>query len=265
MNNIPTKCPSCGSDLIWSETGVDLLCISVECPAQTLYKIEYFLKTLGVEELSATTLEKFNLNSLEEVFTKLSKDYIKSLDGFQEKRANTIYNEIQNSIKNVNSAKLLTALGIPGLGLKNAEKINKKLNCSGYEFFEKLYKVTLIELLSINGIGKKLADCILNNINFIRSNINMLQKYGLSFEEQAEVGTLLNGMNITMTGTAPKMSRPQLEAIVKENGGCITGVSKKSSLLVADNIQGTSSKLKKARDLGIKIITYDDFFKMLNI
>lgn len=265
MNIVPEKCPSCNSNLVWSETNVDLLCLNIECPAQQLYKIEYFLKTIGVEELSATTLEKFDLKSLEEVFTKLSKDFIKSLDGFQERRADIIYNEIQNSIKSVDTAKLLTSLSIPGLGLKNAEKIVKKLNCNGYLFFESLYKVTPIELLSINGVGNKLVDCILSNVNYIESCIIMLKKYGLTFEEKAEAGTLLNGMNITMTGSAPKMSRLQLENLIKDNGGCNTGISKKSSLLVADDIKGKSSKLKKARDLGIKIITYDEFFEMLNI
>lgn len=267
MNNsnlVPLTCPSCNHQLIWSETGVDLLCTNIECPAQILYKIEYFLKTLGAEELSATTLEKFNLKSLEDLF-KLSKDYIKSLDGFQERRADIIIKEIKKTLNNADTSKVLASFGIQGLGLKNAEKIIKLTKKSGYEAFEKFFEFADIELMSINGIGIKLVECINENKNHIRNTLNMLKEYGLTFKENENSSLLLENMNITMTGSAPKMTRSQLEQLVKDNGGNITGISKKSSLLIAEDINGNSSKLKKAKELGIKIITYDEFFEMLDL
>ena len=261
MLNLPEFCESCGSKLEWSETGVDLLCKNVQCPAQILYKIEYFLKTLGAEELSATTLEKFELNSIEDLFSKLTFDYIKSIDGFQNKRAKTITEQIKSSITNVETHKLLASLGIPGLGLKNAEKIINFIDLNGVEAFEELYTIDRIRLLSINGIGNKLVDVIYENMEYIQKTVNMLIEYGLTFKERDKKESILNGLNITVTGSAPGYTRPQLEKLIAMYGGNNVGISKKTNLLLAENVNGNSSKLKKARELNIKIMTYEDFFE----
>lgn len=261
MSVVPEKCPSCGSTLVWSDTGVDLLCQNINCPAQILYKIEYFLRMLGIEELSATTLEKFNLSSIEDVYTKLSFDYIKQLDGFQDKKAKTIMDQINKSLDDVDAAQLLAAFGIPGLGIKNAIKIIGLTNESGKEAFEKLFTLSRSELLSIKGIGNKLIDVIFENVDYIRNTLLMLLKHGLTFKEKSNEKTLLNGMNIALTGAAPNITRSQLEKIIEKNGGNNTGISKKTDILVAEDVNGKSSKLKKARELGITIVTYDYLFQ----
>lgn len=262
---IPDKCPSCGSTLFWTDTQVDLICLNSECPAQILNKIENFLRVLGVEELSSTTLEKFNLSKIEDVY-ELNKEYILSLQGFQEKKTNTILEQIRNSLINVEPSKLIAAFGISGLGIKNAQKLvkylNQKLDKTGYDILNDFFTIDPDELILIDGFGKKTIEILKKNIGKYKELYEKLLGYGLSFSTNNN--GKLNGLIIAMTGSSPDgRKRNEIERLIEQNGGENSGVSKKTDILIAENINGTSSKLKNAKKFGIKIISYEEFFDML--
>lgn len=268
-SNIPTQCPSCNSDLVWSDTGVDLLCENPLCPAQLLYKIENFLRVLEVEELSSTTLEKFNLTSIEDVY-KLTFDYIVSLDGFQDRKATIILDQLDNSLKNVSVNKLIAAFGIPGVGIKNAEKIvnfikkNENIN-DPLKIMDKFFNASSTFFIAIDGLGNKITEKIINQRKSFYSLYTFLLKNGLTFKEISNIGTL-NNLNVAMTGSSPDgRNRSVLENLIEEQGGTNCSVSKKTDILVAENPNGSSSKIKNAQKYGIKIISYSDFFENYNI
>lgn len=267
---VPMNCPSCGNSLIWSDTGVDLICENSSCPSQILYRIEYFLRTLGVEDLSATTLEKFDLKSVEEVYTKINKEYLLSLDGFKDRKAEIIMSQIDNSLINVNVSKLLAAFGINGLGEKTAEKIVDYFKTLDAELTPKkamniFFSIDVDEFLNVDGIGAKSAKKIDEERRKIQKTYNFLLENGLSFAEIKK--GQFEGIEIVMTGSSPDgRKRPYLEKILSDNGAKIGGgISKKTKILIAEDINGNSGKLKKAREYGTQIMSYMDFFEKYNI
>lgn len=263
---IPSKCPSCNFDLVWDENNVDLLCLNIKCPAQILNKIAYFLRTLGVEEISETTLEKFNLQNIQDVYTKLTYDYIISLDGFQKRKTEIILQQLNKSIHDVHPAKLLAAFGIDGLGIKNAKKIYDFINkTDGQEFFQEFFKLNKEDFLFINGIGTKNSDKIINQRKNIYDILEFLYDIGLTFSNEDKIHGIFTDMRFTLTGASPTGDKKNIiEKLIIDNGGEHINISKNTTYLVAENINGSSTKLKKARQLNIKIISYEDFYKMLN-
>lgn len=270
--NLPKECPSCGSELEWNETNIDLFCLNPLCPSQVLYKIEYFLRTLGVEEMSATTIEKFNLSSIEDVYSLLNEEYIMSLDGFQESRTTTILAQVSNSIKDVAVEKLIAAFGIPGLGTRNAEKMIEYFRQENDELepeqaMNLFFETSPDEFLLIDGFGVKSAEKIRDLRDPFKDLYNFLIDEGLSFAEFKE--GILSGHSIAMTGNASNgMKRPVIEKLIEQHGGKNGGVSKKTTILVCKDPSGNSGKLKKARENfekngQPKIMSYEEFFVMI--
>lgn len=263
-NLVPTHCPSCHRPLEWSYSGTDLICSNPLCPAQILYYIAHFCKVMGVEEMSNTTIDKFNIDDIPSLYN-LTESEISSLPGFGERKASIIIEQLKNSLKDVLPAKLIEAFGVPGLGSKTSEAMVRFFKCSPEEALEKFLSADEQTILCIEGCGPRLVSEIMEMREACKELYEFLKEKGLTFKQTTLASTKLQGLRVCMTGASPdKRSRQILSKILESHGAEVqVSVNKKTDILVAENINGSSSKLKKARESGVKIVSYEDFFKNL--
>lgn len=254
---IPVKCPVCKS--ILKESNKYLECINPDCPAKLSQSIEYFFKTLGVEELGLKTIEKFinefKLNGVID-FYHLDKEKIATLEGFGEKSANKITNNIKTTLnETITPEELLSALGIKEIGYSTSTWI---INHFG---FEKLPTLTIQDLEEVKGLGKVKAEYFVTNLKEKWPIVLALQKMGLKFKKQKSTDKL-KGLAFAITGKKETYSRDELAAMIKENGGEYkSSITKDLNYLIAGEDAG--SKLEKATALGVKVITEKEFLELI--
>jgi NAD-dependent DNA ligase len=219
---------------------------------------------MGIEEMSAVTLEKLNLNSITALY-RLTKQYIMTLDGFGSRKADIIMDQVLNSLNDVMPAKLIEAFGIPGVGEKTAEGIYRLLKGDTPEAkMQHFMNISHDELIVVDGIGARTAANILEILPSINQLYMNLLDYGLKFKVSTLVSQKLLGLQIALTGACPDgRKRPELEKIIAMHGGINGSCSSKTNILVAEDPNGNSGKLKVARKNGTKIVSYQEFFKDL--
>ena len=263
---IPKHCPSCGEELVIEKlynTEV-LKCNNTNCPSKILYKLNHFIgkNGLDIDSLSVKTLEKLIelgwLSSLSDIFMlKNHRDEWVELDGFKEHSVDKILNQIPEEIE---LWKILASLGIPDVNKSMAKKIVEYFNTE-----EECINALLNQddFSKINGIGKVLAD---NIKQFDYTEFKDILKYtSIKKKKSTEEGTL-NNLNFCITGSLKYFkNRDELVKVIEDNGGKITGVSKKLNYLINNDSTSTSSKNKKANELNIPIITEDKIRAWLNI
>lgn len=248
----PIECPSCGKTLFTQ--GVDLRCNNPLCDESSYYKTEYFLRTLGAENISYKTLMKLGLNSPKSCY-EVDEWEISSIDGFGMKKAQIVFDEIQSTLSTT-PEKLLAAFGIPNVSLITAQAIISKM-----ETLENVFNATANEFERIEGIGEKTAKNLVENLPNYIELYQFLQENGLTFESR---GSILRNKVFCLTGKGP-MSRPNLIKAIEGEGGYVKGMSKSVDYLVCADKNTKSSKAKKARKYGTKIITYDELMEILNV
>ena len=253
----PKLCPECGAKTKFS--GKYLECTNPRCSAKIWQEVEYFFKTLGVEELGEKTVKRFikefNFTNILD-FYNLTTDQIQTLEGFKQKSADKIVFNIKNTLnKTITPVQLLNALGIREVGRSTAILI---LNEYG---FNKLTKITVEDLLKIKGIGPQIANSFVTQIKQKWPIINALIDKGLTFK-QTKTSLKLSGLSFCVTGKKQKYSREELIKIIIENGGEYkSSVTKDLNYLIAGEEAG--SKLQKAIELEVKVINEDEFLKMV--
>lgn len=265
---IPGKCPACGSIVVREEGEVAVRCVSLHCPAQVQEKIIHFASRggLDIEGLGEKNVELLYSRGLirhfEDIY-RLKKEDLLELPRFAEKSAQNLIDAIERS-KHTTLAKFLFALGILHVGEYAA-----KLLAKNFRRLEDLYRVEKERLLGIKQMGEKIASSVSTFFND-EKNLELLDvmikghKLRISNPDfvSARKGEMpLEGLVFVITGTLPK-SRKEVEDLIESNGGrSSSAVSTSTDYLVAGEEPG--SKLKKARDLGIKIISYDDLLKII--
>lgn len=250
---LPKVCPTCGQKLEFTDTNTDLICVNSNCQNQCQYKVEYFLRTLGVEEISYTTISNLEILNIKQAYS-LTKEYIMGFEGFKDRKANTILEQIKKSLSNVKEDIFLSAFGIPLIGKKTSKKI---LNTIGH--FDKIFTINLNELKFIDGIGDKAINHLKNNLAYIKDIYEFLLLQGLSFSSFDNTDKI----NVVVTGEW-KMPRKVIEEILSQNGyNLLPSVSKSVKLLITNDLNSKSSKTEKAKKYGIQIVTYDEFFSKL--
>ena len=261
---IPTVCPFCGHSLELNENHTKLFCPNEGCKTHLSGRINKWTLALKIKELGLTTIDKF-VN--EGIFTSLSSLYnldynkIASLEGFGEKSANAIRKEIEKH-SNIKLSQFFAGLNVAGIGEKQIVKMiegNKKLTSVDAFLAAKASDFVT------DGIGEITANKFFEGIHQLEDEISALSKCNNLKIEQAEdkpAGNKLEGMSFCFTGKAC-MPRPKLEEMVKLNGGKIAGVTKKLSYLVTDDTSSGSSKNKKAAELGVAVITSEEFLSLL--
>lgn len=245
-------------------------CLSLDCPWQIRKKIEHFAsrQAMNIDGLGEKTIDQFvELGFLKNVadIYELDKyaNKIKNLDGWGEKSIEKLLLGIEKS-KQQPFENVLFALGIRYVGEFVAKVISNEIGS-----IDKLISMSLNELMNIDQIGAKIAQSIktfLQNEENIEI-INKLKSVGLNFENNSKsielTSTKLRGLTFLFTGELTNFTRNQAEKKVEEFGGkIVTSVSKKLSFLVVGENPG--SKLKKAQDLGIKVINEEDFIKLIS-
>lgn len=272
---IPDHCPACDKDtIVRQENGVkSLYCPNSECPAKHVKSFTHFVSrdAMGVDGLSEATVEKLIDRGFVKEYADIFhidrfKSEITEMEGFGEKSFRNLIDSI-NKARKTTPVRLLYSLGIPNVGISNAKNICKYFNYSWPDIQNADYE----QLVQINGIGSVMANAY---VNFFENEHNRLIVEDLlreiEFEEQAAAAPaselMLEGLTFVITGSVEHFkNRNELKDAIEVRGGKTTDsvTSKTNYLINNDNLSG-SSKNKKAKELGVAIITEQQFLDWIN-
>lgn len=265
----PTNCPDCNSDLIRVEGEANHYCLNDSlCPTQIKGKIEHFIqrKALNIENIGVETIdllfEKSIIKDVGDLYNLTTLDFI-GLDGFQSKSIQNILSSIEKS-KTVPFRKVLFGLGIRHVGATIAEKLVIE-----FKSINNLRDASYEELIAVPEIGDRIAISIIaffnkpENIDLInrleQSNVQLSE----DILEQEQESTSLEGKSFVISGVFQNFDRDGLRDKIILNGGkVVSSISSKLDYLIAGDNMGPS-KLEKANQLSIKIITEDEFLNLL--
>ncbi len=264
----PTTCPSCGAPVEKDEGMVAWYCINASCPAQLTRNIEHFVSRgamdiVGLGEQIVKQLVDANLIRSTADLYRLKEEDLVGLDKFGPKKARNLVEAIQAS-KNQTLPRLITALGIRGVGEVAAEKLS-----DAFRNLDLLSQATPEELESVEGVGNIMAEDIRawfrepDNQDLLE-NFREIGLWPVRAISENKGNKPLEGLIFVITGTLPTLSREQAEELIKENGGKVVGsVSKKTDYLVLGENPG--SKHTKALELGIPILSEEDLRKLIGL
>ena len=273
VKDIPKECPVCGGPTrisMENETKT-LYCTNPKCQAKHVKSFTLFVSrdAMNIEGLSEATLEKFIMNGYVKDFTDLFHldryaDEIRRMDGFGDKS----YENLQNSIKNARTTtlpRLVYSLGIPNIGIANAKMICGALGNDP----ERILNATVEELSEISGVGGVIAGTFADYFadeehrDLFR---RLLAEVEIPKEEITEDSRKFAGVNFVITGSVNHFAnRAEVKEEIEKRGGKVTGsVTSKTNYLINNDVSSTSSKNRKARELGVPIISEEEFLDMLN-
>ena len=261
---LPSICPSCSAPVIREEGEAAVRCVNPECPAQLLRNVIHFCSrdAMDIEGLGDALVEKFiseNLISNVADIYDITAGEIMMLEGHQEKSANNLIEAIERSKQN-DLSRLLFALGIRHIGQKAA-----KLLSEHFGDIDSIIAASEEEIAEIDGFGGIMAKSAAEFFSMTQTAdlIERLKAAGVNMKSLKEKSDdqRFAGLTFVLTGTLPTLSRKEATEIIENLGGkASSSVSKKTSYVVAGEEAG--SKLQKATDLGIPVITQDDLLKM---
>ncbi|MDD3437646.1 MAG: NAD-dependent DNA ligase LigA, partial [Candidatus Gastranaerophilales bacterium] len=262
----PDRCPVCQTPLETREGEVNLYCPnSMFCPAQIKAKIEYWVskEAIDIDFVGPSIIEqlfdKNMIKSAADLYALSQQDFMQ-LDLVQDKSAFNIYNSIQSS-KNRPLARFLTALSIKHVGKETAQIL-----ANHFKSLENVINAEIEELATVEGVGEKIAQSIYDffrNENTLKF-LSQLKQLGVEpnsevFEAKSDI---LAGKTIVLTGTLQSMTRDEANEKIRLLGGkTVSSVSKNTSYVIAGESAG--SKLVKAQNFGVIILSEDDFLGMI--
>jgi DNA ligase (NAD+) len=264
-----SHCPVCNSELVRAENEAQHYCLNeLNCAPQIKGRIEHFIsrKALNIDGLGSETVsllvDEGLINNVSDLYL-LTFDQLINLERMADKSANNLLQGLNDS-KQVPFERVLFGLGIRFVG----ETVAKKL-AGGLKNIENLRAASYDELIQIDEIGEKIAISIQNYFSVEKNNeiVNALMSHGLQFEViESELATnILEGKSFVVSGVFESFSRDELKNLISENGGKNVGsISSKTSFVLAGDNMGPS-KLKKANDLNVPIISEADFKEMLGL
>ncbi len=265
---IPDTCPVCGAKTVREKDTADIRCVSPDCPAQLERHIINFvgrdaMDIKGFGAVYVTELVRLGyIHDIADIYHL--KEHRETLieQGIigKEKNTDKLLDAIEGSKQN-EPFRLLTGFGIQNVGKAAAKAIMRQFGS-----IEALQHAGKEALLEVNDIGEVSAECILKYFASEKNQeiIARLKEAGVNMEmpESEEMGDLLAGMTIVVTGTLPTLGRKEAQELIEKNGGKAAGsVSKKTSYVLAGENAG--SKLTKAQDLGIPVISEAEFLEMI--
>ena len=268
---IPSVCPVCsGATEVRSANGIETLnCTNPECQAKKIKSFTLFVSrdAMNIEGLSEATLEKFIgmgfIHEFADIFKlKEHRESIRELEGFGEKSCEKLLKSIETA-RNTTLVRLIYSLGIPGIGLANAKMLCRAFSWS----WEKLKDSTVEELTGIDGIGEVLAGGIVDYFHDekkMEAFAHLLLEVHMEEPEVQNTEQVLAGKTFVITGSVEHFAnRNEMKAYIEERGGKVTGsVTSKTDYLINNDSASASSKNKKAKELGIPILTEEDFLKL---
>lgn len=257
----PEKCPVCGSKLV--KENVYLRCVNVSCPAKVVQSIRHFAsrKALDIEGLGGKTAEllvKVGLvKSLADIYYLKREDLLR-LPGFAEKSVDNLLDALERS-KRAPITRFIFALGMPSVG-----EFTAQILAEHFGTFEKLEEADRSELIEIQGIGPETAEAIESFFKDKRNRevIKRLREVGFQVIPLKREKSPLSGKTVVFTGALSAMSREDAKRIVESLGGKVgSSVSRKTNLVVVGENPG--SKYERAKDLGIKILSEEEFLRLI--
>lgn len=260
----PKLCPACGSHLVLN--GAHYFCENtLSCKPQMVKSIVHYgsreaMNIEGFSEKTAEALfEKLNIKSISELYT-LTKEQLLTLDKFGDKKAQNLLNAIEKS-KNCNLYAFIYALGIPNVGVKTAKDIVNE-----FKSLDNLKNATFEQLVSVSDVGDTVANCIIDFFKEekVLKTIDELLELGVNpiYEEKETVDSLFKGKTVVVTGTLNNYSRSSIKEKLEVLGAKVSSsVSKKTDYVLAGEEAG--SKLTKAIDLGVTVISEEEFENMI--
>lgn len=261
----PTTCPVCGGKVYKEAEEVGYYCVNPACPAQLRARLLHFasrdamdIDGLG-DAIMDQLLERHFVSDFADLY-KLTFFHVLNLENFKDKKAQNLLDSIEAS-KHKPLSKLLFALGISFVGEKTAEIL-----ADHFHTLDALKNASLEQLQSIREIGEIVSQSV---YDFFRDQkvceqLELLRQAGLNFTQpkKQQAGNMLAGKTFVFTGELATLKRAEAEQLAKEYGGyASSSVSKKTSFVVAGESAG--SKLRKAQELGVPVITEDEFLKMI--
>ena len=269
---IPCECPACGgaTEVRKINDTEALYCINPECPAKKIKSFSLFVSrdAMNIDGLSESTLEKFigegYIHEYADIFRlEKHKDELCKLEGFGEKSYNNLISAI-DSARNVMLPKLIYSLGIPNVGLSNAKIICRECD---YDI-DRVRHATVEELSAIDKVGGVIAGSFEEYFRVDKHNTELdelLKELTIEVPRLDSSNEAINGKTFVITGSLEHYeNRNALKDVIESKGGKVSGsVSAKTDYLINNDITSNSSKNKKAKELGVKIITEDDFRNMI--
>lgn len=265
---IPEVCPVCGgeTEIRMLKEGKELYCINPTCSAQRIKALVHYVSrdAMNIEGLSEETIKKFAdagiLDNYTDIYSIKDHPEIMDMDGFGKKSFDNLVAAVEKS-RTVPLENFINALGINQVGLSNA-----KLLCRNYNYsIENIVKAGQEELKDIEGFGEVIA----HSIHTYFANNDNLELFNkavglLSFVTPAETTDKLSGINFVITGDVEIFkNRNEVKALIESLGGKVTGsVTSKTNYLINNDVNSSSSKNKKAKELNIPIITEKEFIKL---
>ena len=272
VKDIPCKCPVCQGETKIRQVGnaKALYCMNPECQAKHVKSFALFVSrdALNIEGLSEATLEKFISRGYIHTFADIFHldqyiEKIQKMEGFGEKS----YKKLTESIEKARTTTLprvIYSLGIAGIGLANAKVICRELK---YDV-ESLLKVSEEELNEIQGVGEVLAKAFVGyfaDAKHVENFRRLLNELTIP-EETVTKQQIFEGVNFVITGSVKHFAnRGEVKELIESLGGKVTGsVTSKTNYLINNDVTSTSSKNKKANELGIPIISEETFLELVN-
>ena len=261
---IPHICPVCHGKAERAEDEAVIRCVNIDCPAQLLKNIEHFASrpAMNIDGLGEAVVKQLVENGLISTVAdlySLQQQDLEMLPGFAKVSASKLIANIESSKAN-SPARLLFALGIKGIGQKNAQLLMKHFGS-----IEKLSETSPEEISAVENFGDILANNIFTALHepHMTELIERLKSYGVNTVYQSDVKSdKLAGLTFVITGTLPDMTRDEAKTLIEQNGGkCSGSVSKKTSYVLAGEEAG--SKLTKAQQLGVTVISQQQLIEMI--
>lgn len=261
---IPNICPVCHGKAERAEDEAVIRCVNIDCPAQLLKNIEHFASrpAMNIDGLGEAVVKQLVENRLISTVAdlySLQQQDLEMLPGFAKVSASKLIANIENSKTN-SPDRLLFALGIKGIGQKNAQLLMKHFGS-----IEKLSETSPEEISAVENFGDILANNIFTALHepHMTELIERLKSYGVNTVYQSDVKSdKLAGLTFVITGTLPDMTRDEAKTLIEQNGGkCSGSVSKKTSYVLAGEEAG--SKLTKAQQLGVTVISQQQLIEMI--
>lgn len=265
------QCPECGFDLIRLEGEAGYYCPNqMHCPPQIKARLEHFIhrKAMNIEGLGAETIQLLYQSDLirnpSDLYRLKPKDLIQ-LDRLGEKSANNILESLEKS-KNVPFERVLFALGIRFVGATVAKKI-----AQSYKTIDQLMQAEKSDLLLVDEVGEKIAQSVIDFFSRPEVQLEMehLKQAGLKMDQSVNVHQVVEGalknLRFVISGTFKYHDRLFYESLIEENGGIlVSSISNKTNYVLCGEKMGPS-KQKKAIDLGVQMLTEDEFVSMMKI
>lgn len=261
---IPHICPVCHGKAERAEDEAVIRCVNIDCPAQLLKNIEHFASrpAMNIDGLGEAVVKQLVENRLISTVADLyglQQQDLEMLPGFAKVSASKLIANIENSKAN-SPDRLLFALGIKGIGQKNAQLLMKHFGS-----IEKLSETSPEEISAVENFGDILANNIFTALHepHMTELIERLKSYGVNTVYQSDVKSdKLAGLTFVITGTLPDMTRDEAKTLIEQNGGkCSGSVSRKTSYVLAGEEAG--SKLTKAQQLGVAVISQQQLIEMI--